>query len=115
MIWVLVLIFAIHLEMNSENREPAKPNTAQKNQQLIEVEINPVGRHEPVEAEEAQGDAGNQHDRQVSGQEQQDAHHGCEKSPRAKDVALCGVYKVPPQAIQLADYFKLCPTAVLNV
>jgi len=30
MIWVLVLIFAIHLEMNSEKREPAKPKTAQK-------------------------------------------------------------------------------------
>jgi hypothetical protein len=30
MIWVPVLIFAIHLEMNSENSEPAKPKTAQK-------------------------------------------------------------------------------------
>jgi len=27
---VRVLIFAIHLEMNSEISEPAKPNTAQK-------------------------------------------------------------------------------------
>ena len=62
-----------------EKREqgPCKTKDRTENQQLIEVQINPVGRHEPVEAEKAQGDAGNQHDRQVSGQEQQDAHHGC--------------------------------------
>jgi len=29
MISVPVLIFAIHLEMNSDTSEPAKPNTAQ--------------------------------------------------------------------------------------
>ena len=32
--WVLVLIFAIHLEMNSETSEPAKPNTAQNTSRL---------------------------------------------------------------------------------
>ncbi len=47
-----------------------------EDQQLIEVQINPVGRHEPIEAKKAQGDAGNQHDRKVSGQKQQNAHHG---------------------------------------
>jgi len=34
MISVRVLIFAIHLEMNSETSEPAKPKTAQKASKL---------------------------------------------------------------------------------
>ena len=34
MISVPVLIFAIHLDMNSEMKEPTKPNTAQKASRL---------------------------------------------------------------------------------
>jgi len=65
--------------LGDEQREQRAGETKDRteNQQLTEVEVDPVGRHEPVEAEQAQGDAGYQHDRQVSGQKQQDAHHGC--------------------------------------
>ncbi len=48
-----------------------------EHQQAAEVEVNPVGGHEPVETEQAQGNACNQHHREVGGYKQQNAHHGC--------------------------------------
>ena len=76
-----------------EQREqrPCKTKDRTEHQQLTEVQINPVGRHEPVKAEQAQGDAGNQHDRQVSGQKQQNAHHGCKNLLVLKVLPYAGI------------------------
>ncbi|KAF5293282.1 hypothetical protein FQR65_LT20116 [Abscondita terminalis] len=52
--------FAIHLEMNSENREPATNKDRRKPKALIEVEITPLAAMNPLKRT-AQSDAGNQH------------------------------------------------------
>ncbi len=102
--------------LGDEQREQRTGETehSAEDQQLIEVQINPVGRHEPIEAKKAQGDAGNQHDRKVSGQKQQNAHHGRNVLLRYKYVTRCRVYKVMTVAIQHRDYFKLCPLLQTN-
>lgn len=79
-----------------------------EDQQLAEIEVNAVGRHEPVEAEQAQGNACNQHHREVGGYKQQNAHHGCYVLLTDENVAYCGLYKGRVTLIQPADYFKLC-------
>ncbi|MCY1180638.1 hypothetical protein D9M71_699900 [compost metagenome] len=48
MIWVPVVIFAIHLEMNSETREPAKPNTAQNTSRLLRFRSTPLAAMNPL-------------------------------------------------------------------
>ncbi|MCY1451710.1 hypothetical protein D9M71_685900 [compost metagenome] len=52
------------------NQRTGKAEHGAENQQLVELEVNPVCRHEPIEAEQAQGNAGNQHNRKVGGYKQ---------------------------------------------
>ena len=58
-----------------------------EDQQLPKVQVDPVGGHDPIEAKQAQGEAGDQYHRKVGGHEQQDAHHGCNILPTDKGIA----------------------------
>ena len=72
-------VFAIHLDSNREMNEPPKPSTAENTSNAPRVQA--VLREVAVQAEHTDDDGQDQHDRDVGGDQEDDAFHGLEAAP----------------------------------